>query len=289
MRLATLLVLVATPAYADRVVAVAPLSTLGAEDKTAPTKKLLGQIEAAVAALPGTKVIPATQVTSAIDKAKKPQLKSCEDDEACIAEIGKLVGANLVVTGEVGGLGDSRVVYLKSTDVAAAREVRTTTLAIGGTTAADTPTGAAIRLLDPDKYRGNVRFEFDVAGATVLVNGTKIQLPQTKTIALPVGTHAVTVTHPQFHNFVKFVDVDYGKTTDVQVAMKQYPIVQGDIHEKAGPRDTIIWEDPPLWRRWYVTGPAIVVLAVGAGLIAGAIAHDFPQYDNCRKVGGAGC
>jgi hypothetical protein len=44
-----------------------------------------------------------------------------------------------------------------------------------------------------------------------------------------------------------------------------------------------------MWRRWYVTGPAIVVLAVGAGLIAGAIAHDFPQYDNCRKVGGAGC
>ena len=83
MRLATLLVLIAAPAYADRVVAVAPLSTLGAEDKTAPTKKLLGQIETAIAALPGTKVIPAAQVTSAIDKAKKPQLKSCEDDEAC--------------------------------------------------------------------------------------------------------------------------------------------------------------------------------------------------------------
>jgi hypothetical protein len=289
VRLATLLVLIAAPAYADRVVAVAPLSTLGAEDKTAPTKKLLGQIESAVASLPGTKVIPAAQVTSAIDKAKKPQLKSCEDDEACIAEIGKLVGANLVVTGEVGGLGESRVAYLKITDVAAAREVRTTTLAIGGPTAADTPTGAAIRLLDPDKYRGNVRFEFDVTGATVLVNGTKVQLPRTKEIALPVGTHAVTVTHPQFHNFVKFVDVEYGKTTDVQVAMKQYPIVQGDIREQAGPRDTIIWEDPPLWRRWYVTGPAIVVLAVGAGVLAGVLAHDFPQYDNCRKVGGAGC
>jgi hypothetical protein len=289
MRLATLLVLIAAPAYADRVVAVAPLSTLGAEDKTAPTKKLLGQIETAVAALPGTRIVPAAQVASAIEKAKKPQLKQCEDDEACIAEVGKLVGANLVVTGEVGGLGDSRVVYLKATDVAAAREIRTTTLAIGGTTAADTPNGAAVRLLDPDKYRGNIRFGFDVTGATVLVNGTKVQLPASKEIALPVGTHAVTVTHPQFHNFVKFVDVDYAKTTDVQVSMKQYPIVQGDIHQQAGPRDTIIWHEPPLWRRWYVAGPAIVVLAVGAGVIAGAIAHDFPKYDNCRQVGGAGC
>lgn len=289
LKLATLLMLIAAPAYADRVVAVAPLSTLGSEDKTAPTKKLLGQIEQAIAALPGTKIVPAAQVTAAIDKAKKPSLKQCEDDEACIAEVGKLVGANLVITGEVGGLGDSRVIYLKSTDVAAAREVRTTTLAIGGTSAADTPNGAAVRLLDPDKYRGNVKFGFDVTGATVQVNGTKVQLSATKELALPVGTHAVTVTHPQFHNFVKFVDVTYGKTTDVQVAMKQYPIVQGDIQQHAGPRDTVIYHEVPMWRRWYVTGPAILVLAVGAGIIAGAIAHDFPQYDNCRKVGGASC
>ncbi|HSD86353.1 MAG TPA: PEGA domain-containing protein [Kofleriaceae bacterium] len=290
-RALVLLVLVGAvaPAHADRVVAVAPMSTLGAEDKSAATKKLIGQIEQAIGALPGTKVVPATQVAAAIDKAKKPQLKVCEDDPACITEVGKLVGANLVVTGEVGGLGDSRVVYLKSTDVAAGHEVRSTTLAIGGATAADTPAGAAIRLLDPDKYNGVVHFNFDVTGATVLVNGTKVQLSPTKDIALPVGTHAVTVTHPQYHNFVKFVDVTYGKPTEVQVGMKQYPIVEGDIHARPGAKDTIVYKDPPLWRRWYVTGPAIVILAVGAGIVGGIIAHDFPAYTNCRKVGGLDC
>ncbi|HTL37961.1 MAG TPA: hypothetical protein VL326_32745 [Kofleriaceae bacterium] len=69
-----LVVATSTRAYADRVVAITPLSTLGAEDKSAATKKLLGQIEQAVASMPGTKIVPAAQVSAAIDKAKKPQL-----------------------------------------------------------------------------------------------------------------------------------------------------------------------------------------------------------------------
>ena len=272
--------------HADRTVAITPLSTLGAEDKSVATKKLVGQIEQAFASLPGTKVVPAAQVSAAIDKAKKPQLKQCEGEAACVTELGKLVGAQFVVTGEVGGLGDSKVVYLKLTDVAAARELRSTTLAVGAT---DSPMGAAVRLSDPDKYRGNVKFAFDVSNAAVLVNGTKVQLTANKELALPVGTHAVTVTHPQYHNFVKFVEVGYGKTTDVQVSMKQYPIVEHSIQGKPGTRDTIVYDEPPMWRRPYVAGPVILVTAIVAGIVVARIAHDFPDYDNCRKVGGMGC
>ena len=108
-------------AFADRTVAVAPLSVLGAEDKSAATKKMLADIEHAIAGLPGNKVVAAAQVAQAIDRAKKPQLKACEGDAACLAELGKLVGADVVVTGEVGGLGDSRVIYLGATDVASAK------------------------------------------------------------------------------------------------------------------------------------------------------------------------
>ena len=286
---ALLILLVSATAHADRTVAITPLSTLGAEDKSAATKKLVGQIEQAFASLPGTKVISAAQVSTAIDKAKKPQLRQCEGEAACVTELGKLVGAQFVVTGEVGGLGDSRVVYLKLTDVGAARELRSTTLALGAKNTSDSPMGAAVRLTDPDRYRGTVRFAFDVTNASVLVNGTKVSLSAAKEIALPVGTHAVTVTHPQYHNFVKFVEVDYAKTTDVQVAMTQYPIVEHSIQGKPGTTDRIEYVDPPLWRRPYVTGPAIAVIAIVAGIVAARIAHDFPDYDNCRKVGGEGC
>lgn len=284
-----LTLLAGATAYADRVVAITPLSTLGAEDKSAATRKLVGEIERAFASLPGTKVIPATKVGASIDRAKKPQLRQCEGEPSCVTELGKLVGAQYVVSGEVGGLGDSKVVYLKLTDVAAGRELRSTTLAIGAADTRDTPLGAAVPLTDPDRYRGTVRFAFDVANATVLVNGTKVRLNVNKELTLPVGTHAVTVTHPQYHNFVKFVEVDYGATTDVQVGMKQYPIVEHAIQGKPGSADTIEYVDPPLWRRPYVTGPAIAVIAIVAGIVAAKIAQDFPDYDNCRKVGGAGC
>jgi hypothetical protein len=284
------LVLLAGVARADRVVAVTPLSTMGAEDKSAPTKKLLTQIEQAIAALPRTKVIGAAQVTAAIDKAKKPQLKQCEGDAACLTELGKLVGAQLVVTGEVGGLGDSKVIYLKTTDVASARELRSTTLSVGGTAAGDTAMGAAVRLLEPQSYRGVARFQFDVQGATVLVNGTRVPLGANKELALPVGTHAVTVTHPQYHNFVKFVEVQYGGTTAVEVSMKQYPIIEHDIQGKPTSRDGVTYVATPWYRRPTFTVPAIIVLAVGAGVLTYALTRDeFPDYMNCRMVGGGDC
>ena len=283
---ATTLAALASHAYAERIVAITPLSTLGAEDKSADTKKVLIAIEQAIAALPGTKIVGAAAVSAAIDKAKKPQLKQCEGDAACLTELGKLVGAQLVVTGEVGGLGESKVVYLKTTDVAASRELRSTTLAIG---ANDTPASAAVRLLDPDKYRGTVKFGFDVQGANVLVNGTKVQLSAAKELALPVGTHAVTVTHPQYHNFVKFVDVDYGKTTTVDVNMKQYPIIEHDIQGKPISRDTIRYSDPPWYRQPYFTAPVIIGVAIIAGVIASKLANNFPDYERCRKLGADDC
>ncbi|HMG22802.1 MAG TPA: hypothetical protein VK607_15820, partial [Kofleriaceae bacterium] len=97
-------------ARAERIVAIAPLSTLGAEDTSAGTRALVGQIEAAVAALPGTRVVRAQQVSDAIKRARKPQLRACEGDAGCLAGLARLVGAQIVISGEVGGLGDSRVV-----------------------------------------------------------------------------------------------------------------------------------------------------------------------------------
>jgi hypothetical protein len=281
--------LLAAPAAAraERVVAIAPLSTLGAEDTSAGTRKLTGEIEAAVAALPGTRVVRAQQVSDAIKRAKKPQLRACEGDAACLAELAGLVGAQIVISGEVGGLGESRVVYLAATENG--KELRSTTLAVGG--ARDDgggPDGAAVRLLDPDGYRGTLRFAIDVTGATVYANGSKAQLSPRGELALPVGTHAVRVTHPEYHDFVRFIDAEFGKTTDVAVGLQQYPILRHDVPGKPINRDRLEYLDPPVWRRWYVVGPAAVGLAILTGVVVGYAAHDFPAGD-CRKLGGGRC
>jgi len=290
-RLAATVVIVAclaTAARADRVVAVVPLSTLDAEDTSASVKKLTGQLEAAIVALGGTKVITAALVADAIKKAKKPHLKACEGEVACLAEVGKLVGAEIVIAGQVGGLGEAKIIYLGATDVASAKELRSTTLSIGAKEQAGGPSGAVIRLLDPDRYRGTLHFAIDVSGTTVYVNGSKVTLSARNELALPVGTQAVRVTHPEYRDFVRFIDVPFGTTTEVTVGMTQYPIVQRDVRGNPTNRDRVIYSDPPVWRRWYVVGPAAVGLAIVSGIIAGYIAQDLPDAP-CRKVGGAAC
>ncbi|MDB4960315.1 MAG: hypothetical protein JWP01_314 [Myxococcales bacterium] len=274
-----------------RVVALAPLSTLGTEDTSASTRKLTSQLESALSSLPGTKVVTSAQVADAIKRAKKPNLKICERDLACLAEVGKLVGASVVIDGEVGGLGDSKVVYLGATDVAGARELRSTTLSVGAKEdPGGGPTGAAIRLLEPDRYRGTLHFTMDVSGATVYVNGSKAALTPKSEIALPVGTQAVRVTHPEYRDFVRFIDVPYGRTTEVSVGMQQYPIIKHDIQGKPINSDTIQYIDPPWYRRWYVVAGGATVLAIVTGAIVGKIVHDsgFPDGP-CRQVGGRAC
>lgn len=280
-----LIVAAAAPARADRVVAIAPLSTLGAEDKSAAAKKLVAEIERAFAALPATRVVPAATVGDAIAKAKRQHLRACENDAACLAEVGRLVNAEVVIAGELGGLGTSQIIYLSATDVASAKPLRSTTLAVGDPSdAGGGATGAAVRLLDPDKFRGAVHLAIDVTGASVFVNGTKVAAASGK-IVLPVGTQAVRVTHPQYRDFVRFVDVGYGRTTEVAVGMHQYPIIQHDVRAKPTERDTIIRERPPVWRRWYVVGPAAVALGIVTGIVVGTIVHKFPSGE-CRHIGG---
>lgn len=294
-RVAVLLLVASAPVFADRTVAVAPLSTLGTEDASATSasmKQLTGQIEAAVASLGGTKVVSAAQVADAVKRARRPQLKACEGEAACLAELGKLVGAQVVVAGEVGGLGEAKIVYLGATDVGAAKELRSTTLSIGTGRDAmsdpDSPQAAVVRLLEPDRYRGTLRFAVDVTGATIYVNGARIALTSKGELSLPVGTQAVRVTHPEYHDFVRFIDVAYGKTTEVGVGMQQYPIVRRDLRGKPTTTDRVVYLDPPWWRRWYVVGPAAVGLAVVTGMVVAAVVHE-PFELPCTKTGGGMC
>jgi hypothetical protein len=273
------------PVRAERLVAIAPFSTLGAEDTSTSVKQLTAQIEAAVASLPGTRVVTAAQVADAIKRAKRPQLKACEGEAECLAELGKLVGAQVVIAGEVGGLGDAKVVYLGATDVGAGKELRSTTLAVSGARQDEGgPQGAVVRLLEPDRYRGTVHFAIDVSGATVYVNGSKVALSPRGELALPVGTQAVRVTHPEYHDFVRFIDVTYAKTAEVPVAMQQYPIVRRDLEGKPISRDQVVYTEPALWRRWYVVGPAAVGLAIVTGIVVSALVAD--EYSGrCVKIG----
>jgi hypothetical protein len=287
LRAAAVVLLIASVAHAERIVALTPLTSVGAEDTSASTKSIVAQLENAIAAMPETRLVRAAAVGEAISKAKKPALKACDLDPTCLAEVGKLVGANVVIAGEVVGIGDAKVIYLNASEPG--KEPKSTTLTLGGKDdSGGGAQGAVIRLLDPDRYKGTLHFAIDAAGATVYVNGSKTPPDGKGNVALPVGTQAVRVTHPEYQDFVRFVDVQYGKVVDVPVNMKQYPIVRRDLQGKPINRDAINYVEPPWYRRWYVVAGGAVVLGVATAIIVGTLVHDLPG-DNCRKVGGEPC
>ena len=271
------------PAPGAKLVALAPLATLDAEDTSAPIKKLTAQLEAAIGSI-GMRVVPAATVADAIKKAKKPQLRACEGEPACISELGKLVGATYVVAGQIGGLGDAKIVYLNATDVGTARELRSTTLALGKQEDPAAPTAAIVRLLDPARHRGTLHLAIDAAGATVYVNGARVKLDARSQIQLEVGTQAIRVTHPEYRDFVRFIDVPFGKTIDVPVGMTQYPIVRRDIQGNPINRDKQLLVEPPVYRRWYVVGGGVLLLGIASAIIVSSLVNDLPKGP-CKIVG----
>src|SRR5262249_21008355 len=142
-------------------------------------------IETGIAALPDRDVVPAQTVRQLLRRAKRRDLESCEGEAACLAELGKLVGAAVVVSGEASAFADGAVVYLKAVDGARGEEVGTPRLVTttparpagpGAAAARPSPAqqaarAAAYRLLAPRDYSGTLALRVDVAGATVFVDG----------------------------------------------------------------------------------------------------------------------
>ena len=118
-----------------------------------------------------------------------------------------------------------------------------------------------------------------------LVKTTQKKPPDGKgELSLEVGTQAIRITHPEYRDFVRFIDVSYGKTVDVPVGMLQYPIVRRDIQGNPVNRDKQVVIDPPLYRRWYVVGGGAVLLGIVTAVIVSSLVNDLPKTP-CRVVG----
>jgi hypothetical protein len=246
-------------------VALAPLTSLteGA-GKLAPLEAIVGE---GLAALSGVTVISAQEVRQAIKKARRPELEACAGETTCLAELGKVASADRVVAGEVGGLGDDQIVYLKVVDVAGAREAGSTTAVLekGVESRRKEARAAAFRLLAPQRYAGTLQLRVDVPGAIVYLDGKKIATSPVPTLPVAVGTHALRVTHEQYRDFVRFVDVEFGETTELPVAMTAFPVISDEMRgqrerKPSGPVAPLPW-----YRRWYtVVGFGAAILLTSA-------------------------
>jgi hypothetical protein len=250
--------LAAGPAAADATrVAVAPIGVL-----TEGTGKI-GAVEAAlaggIAAVPGHDVVPAAEVRQALERAHRRDLLACEGDAGCLAQIARTVGATVAVGGDASLLAGAQVVYLKAVSTAGAELGATTMVLDGKVDPATAARAAAFRLLAARDYVGTLAVHADVAGAAVYVDGHGVGTVPLAPLPVPVGTHALRVTHPMYRDFVRFVEVRFGERSDLDVRLADLGVVSSDLRVEAS--------RPFYQKPWVLVGAGVALAAVVAVVV----------------------
>jgi hypothetical protein len=234
-----------------------------------------GRIEAALAdaaaALPG--FVVANLAAGKLAGPKKGDARMETQPAARALALGKELGAQRAVAVEATPLGDGLIVYLQALELPSGRAIGSTTVSLTGGARApgdrDVLRAALMRILDPTRYTGRVQVNVDVQGAVVQIDGHPVQAG---TSELPVGTHALRVTHPAYHDFLRFVDIDFDKTVAVDVNMAAYPLAEGEMTERQRrERGPVAHRALPWWRTWWaltLAGVALTGVTVGVVFLA---------------------
>lgn len=194
-----------------------------------------------------------------------------DDLTARAAALGREFGAPLALAVDAAPLGDGVVVSLQGVDVARDRQIATAVFTLGGSPDVGALSGELVRVLSPERWRGRLAFHFDVAGAQLLVDGAPVALAPGAPLSLPCGTHSLRVTHPAYRDFLRFVTVEYGQTTPIDVELSRYPVDEGELRAREAARKPSppALAAPPWYRGWWVVGLAsAVLLSVGAAVAA---------------------
>jgi PEGA domain-containing protein len=282
---------VPAPARAETTrVAVVPLSSL--TERAGSLAAMESQIAAAVGGVRGMQVITADEVRAAVRKARRHDLDGC-DDAHCLAEIGRLTGADVVVAGEAGGLSEGQVVYLKAIEVSGERETGSTTLLFRARSGPGSPAearvaaaaearAAAYRLLSPKSYTGALTLKIDVPGAQVYVDGHVVGTSPVAPLGLAVGTHALRITHPRYRDFVRFVEVKFDAVENLAVDLTAYPVLSDTMRETESRRrladPTGPTEPQPWYHKWWAVAGFTGAIVVSTAILVVAL-HKGPARD----------
>jgi hypothetical protein len=183
--------------------------------------------------------------------------------------LGKELGAARAVAVEATPLGEGLIVYLQALEVPSGRAAGSTTLSLGGAAPApgdrDAMRAALMRILDPGRYTGRLQVKLDVQGAVLQIDGHPAQ---PGLIELPVGTHALRVTHPAYHDFLRFIDVQFDRTLPIDVNLAAYPLAEGEMTERQRRGQPVARRQLPWWRTWWaLTLTGVVLTGVTVGVV----------------------
>ncbi len=256
-------------------IAVLGLDALGVDEERVRRLESLFRIE--LQRLAG-KAMPSRKAIEDMFRGNR-RLRACTGRTRCLAAIGRKLGVDFVVTGNVASLGDSYVVNIKAIDTGSSKELRRI--------ASDRLHGdeddliepvrvAAYRLLAPNELKGAIALLTDVDGANVDIDGKAYgQTPLPRPISgLPLGAHTIRVSAKGYSDVSKKVTVRFQKTSRVVVRL---------ITPKIDPVVTAPVVPTKPKKRFYKKPWFYVVVGAGALLVGGAIGYSLggPNIVDC--------
>ncbi len=251
-------------------IAVLELEALGMEREPVARLETLFRME--LERLAGAKLPTRRQVQKAISSSRK--LRRCGGADACLAEIGKKLGVDLVVTGNVAALGDSYILNIKAVNVATGQKIprRIATKPLRGAPdeLIEAVRVAAYELLAPDDLEGSIVVLSDLVGAKVTLDGRAVGItPLAKPLGgLTLGDHRLIVDKDGYHPFQEEIRVRFQKTTRVIVRL----VVEDAPITPVGPAPVIV-KKRPAKRHWYGSTWVLVGAGVTAAVVGGVIGY----------------
>jgi hypothetical protein len=199
---------------------------------------------------------------------RRPELRNCTGEVGCLVTVGRLLGVERVISGNVGGLAGSYVVNLKIVDVKERKELRRIQEPISGRPdqLIEAVRIAAYGLVAPERLRGALTVLADQPGATIHLNGKPVGKTPVRTIrGLPVGTYILRVSKPGYTDIVRNIRVPFQKIAQIVVKLQAAGAKDG-----GGKRPAVAAVKRPYpwytrWWFWTVVGVAAAGIGVGLG------------------------
>lgn len=253
-----------------RKIAVLSLEPLGMQPE--PVARLESLFRMELQRLAGKPLPTRRQIQRAISGSR--QLRRCSGDNRCLAGIGKRLGVEIVVAGNVAQLGDSYLVNIKAVDVRTRKLLRRIEEPLRGNPdeLIDRVRVAAYSLLLPEQLVGQMLVLTDLKGADIAIDGKPVATtPMTRPLRnVRRGDHELVITAKGYHPFKEKVKIRFQKTTRVLVRLDP---VTPTIPLVPTPHGDPIVRKRPAQRRWYNKTWFYVGAGAAAVLLGGYIGY----------------
>lgn len=231
----------------------------------------------AIDALPKLRAISPRDVAGDLE-AQGQSVDRCDRDMACMAQLGRMARAHLVLEIRLVATGGITTVQARLIDTVAEREVLRLEepLAQSPAERSEQVHGLITQLLAPADYVGSLQVRCDGRGAQIFLDNVKLgEAPLPPVPRVVAGVHILRIVRPGHPDVHRFIDVQFGRANiftvhDVDNRLSFESVMQDA--PAAPPPQPVATAAPrvgphfPSWRSWTAVGLASAgALGVGLG------------------------